>query len=346
MMALGAHVISVEPQSDFAKAIQDTAALNCWARRSVVFNRFACGAPCDYETRLAASSPHVRCPYVEALECVRAKRVPGATGYMPCKRKSCTGMKEVAWRYVTQKVASVVPRYTKRRDAIQASLAAVSGMTIEQIFLGDHVVPFGISSRLIEDKEGLAWNRTGVTRPVRYELVKLDGDGPEVTWLRNLHDLIVMGELSIGAIVFEGSGSIRPGVLRLFQQLNYTLYRLDVNDERRYMTSRGWDAFSPNGTIAKLDRVRSLARDALEDELFSVRAMRHIFRVRDHLNDSEWEAVLAPVRRAMPHFLLTQDRELLEPSLGEGASRGFRLASVEWRNGGNPSFRPRKDGMD
>ena len=188
-------------------------------------------------------------------------------------------MKEVAWRYVTQKVASVVPRYTKRRDAIQASLAAVSGMTIEQIFLGDHVVPFGISSRLIEDKEGLAWNRTEVTRPVRYELVKLDGDGPEVTWLRNLHDLIVMGELSIGAIVFEGSGSIRPGVLRLFQQLNYTLYRLDVNDERRYMTSRGWDAFSPNGTIAKLDRVRSLARDALEDELFSVRAMRHIFRV-------------------------------------------------------------------
>ena len=31
MMALGAHVTSVEPQADFAAAINATAALNCWA---------------------------------------------------------------------------------------------------------------------------------------------------------------------------------------------------------------------------------------------------------------------------------------------------------------------------
>ena len=122
--------------------------------------------------------------------------------------------------------------------------------------------------------------------------------------------------------------------------------RLDVVDERRYMTSRGWDAYSPPGTFGRIDRVRGLSRDALEEELFSIRAMRHIFRIRSNLNASEWQTVLTPIRRAMPHFLLTQERTLLEPSMGESITRGTRLASVEWRGGGNPTFRPRKDGMD
>ena len=345
MLALGAHVISVEPQSDFAQAIRETATLNCWADRSMVLNKFACGAPCNYKTLRNTSSAHLRCPYADVLQCVRAKRVPGASGFVPCKKRGCSGMKEVAWRYVSTKASLVTPRNVKRREAIEARLAAVSGMSIERIFLGEHVVPFGKVPAAI-DAETLAWKRTSVPRPVRYELVKMDGDGPEVTWLRNLHDLIVMGELSIGSIVFEGSGSIRPGVLELFHRLNYTLYRLDVNDERRYMTSRGWDAYSPPGTFGRIDRVRGLSRDALEEELFSIRAMRHIFRIRSNLNASEWQTVLTPIRRAMPHFLLTQERTLLEPSMGESITRGTRLASVEWRGGGNPTFRPRKDGMD
>ena len=41
MLALDAHVIAVEPQSDFARAIRETAALNCWANRSLVVNAFA-----------------------------------------------------------------------------------------------------------------------------------------------------------------------------------------------------------------------------------------------------------------------------------------------------------------
>lgn len=345
MLGLGAHVISIEPQSDFARAIGESARLNCWAHRSTVLNKFACGAPCQYRTKLQPSTDHVRCPFADALACVRIKRVPGESGFVPCKKKGCTGMKETAWRFVTSQAAAGLPRVQKRREAIQAKLDAVRGMTIEQIFLGEHVVPFG-HPRALGDMNAFAWNRTIVQRPVHYELVKMDGDGPEVTWLRNLHDLIVMGEISVGAIVFEGNGSIRPGVLKLFQALNYTLFRLDVNDERRYMTSRGWDAFSPNGTFGRLNRVRSLPRDALEEELFGIRAMRHVFRVRGHLNDSEWETILTPIRRAMPHFLLTQEHDLTEPSVGEAVSRGLKLASVEWRAGGNPSFRPRRDGMD
>ena len=48
MLALGAHVVSVEPQSDLAHAISETAALNCWAARSKVINAFAvAGTPDD-----------------------------------------------------------------------------------------------------------------------------------------------------------------------------------------------------------------------------------------------------------------------------------------------------------
>mmetsp|Transcript_22197 Transcript_22197/g.56873 ORF Transcript_22197/g.56873 Transcript_22197/m.56873 type:complete len:113 (-) Transcript_22197:26-364(-) len=112
------------------------------------------------------------------------------------------------------------------------------------------------------------------------------------------------------------------------------------------MTSRGWDGYSPSGTLGRLDRVRRLERDALEEELFSVRAMRHLFRVRDGLNSTEWRTVLDPIRRAWPHFMLTQERELLEPSFGEAVRRGRKVASPEWNDGGNFRFQPREDGMD
>ena len=42
MLALCAHVISVEPASDLAAAVNDTVKLNCWAERSVVINAYAC----------------------------------------------------------------------------------------------------------------------------------------------------------------------------------------------------------------------------------------------------------------------------------------------------------------
>eukprot|EP00966_Prymnesium_polylepis_P293328 6775176-Prymnesium_polylepis.1 len=76
--------------------------------------------------------------------------------------------------------------------------------------------------------------------------------------------------------------------------------------------------------------------------------MRHVFRVRTPLNRTEWDTILAPVRSAAPHFMLTLEHPLLEPSLGEAArpGRGWRRASPEWKQGGHSSFVPREDGMD
>ena len=81
----------------------------------------------------------------------------------------------------------------------------------------------------------------------------------------------------------------------------FDLYRLDVFDKRRWLLPTGWDAFSPPGTIARLDRVRGpLARDAVEQELLAVRGMRRIFRVKRNLTAAEWRLVKKPVYNVNP----------------------------------------------
>ena len=369
MLALGAHVISVEPQSDLARAVAETAALHCWSSRSVVFNAFACGAPCEpiawnlgsrsYAVRpskagVSKTKPgsHIRCPFSNSLQCVKVRRAPkDGNGIVPCVGRACAGYAENTWRYkptsLSANPAKPSPAQIKRGESIRARLKSVGGISIEQIFLGSHLVAFDATPPAVDAGSSSAWQPSRLQRPIHFDLVKLDGDGPEVTWLRQIADLIALGELSIDTITFESNTGINPGLMQRFDILNYTCLRLDSGDERRYMTSKGWDGFSPPGTFARLNRVRKLPRDQYEEELFGVRAMRHVFRISKGLNITEWATVLAPVRRAAPHFVLTREDALLEPSFGESSRRGWRLRSVEWERGGRgTSFAPRADGMD
>ena len=349
MLALGAHVISVEPQSDLAEAIADSAQVNCWSDNSVVLNAFACGSMCDTQLWDASSKMYLesraklvpsrqgvaRCRLTERIPCVKEERIP-KSGFVPCAGRGCHGLAENAWRIGSSSLSSHPAPLTQdqraRVEAIHKRLKPVGGMSIEHIFLGPHAAGGG-----------------SLSRPVHYDLVKVDGDGPEAMWLRMIADLIFLGELSIDTITFEGNAAMTPSVMERFVFLNFSVYRLDVGDERRYMTSHGFDAFSPAGTIGKLDRVRRLPRDDIEEEMFSIRAMRHVFRVRTEkpLNTSEWLSVLQPVRRAHPHFMITRETDLREPSYGEASKRGWRLASLEWKFGGaGQNFTPRDDGMD
>ena len=103
------------------------------------------------------------------------------------------------------------------------------------------------------------------------------------------------GKISVDHIIVEGS-RLKVSTMHQFDvELGYTFYRLDEHDGRRYMTRDGWDAFSPAGTIARLDRYReqhrrydaqrvkyspkdplylpaadNVSRLELEDEVFSV----------------------------------------------------------------------------
>lgn len=125
----------------------------------------------------------------------------------------------------------------------------------------------------------------------------------------------------------------------------FTCYRLDEHDGRRSLTRDGWDAFSPAGTIARLDRMQAqheeadrlvskysvargdritpqgstltpmgdnVSRTLLEDEVWSVRAMRHVFRLKPALSFQAWVTVLNPVMHHgyPPQWALTLDGDL------------------------------------
>ena len=54
----------------------------------------------------------------------------------------------------------------------------------------------------------------------------------------------------------------------------------------------GWDVLSPRGTFAPLGRLRSLPRDAHEEEYLRLRAMGHVFRIKPNRSVGAWFNVL------------------------------------------------------
>lgn len=92
-------------------------------------------------------------------------------------------------------------------------------------------------------------NSTGASRaavargqPMRYRLIKMDGDGPEGQWCRELQRLLVERSIEVDAMIIEGS-HLSPTVMSALQREHgYTAYRLDDHDGRRFITSKGWDA--------------------------------------------------------------------------------------------------------
>lgn len=222
MLSLGAHVVSVEPQPDLARALNDTITLNCWRGRSVVHNAFACGKGAS-------------------LGCMRPK--PAMRG----------------WRL------GGIPKASTSRERIVPGLELTPLLT--ELAAANH----------------------------HFDLMKLDGDGPEPKWLASIDALLSQGTLSVGAILVEGNGLKAQNVRRFQQVHNFEVYRLDLYDSRRRMRNDGWDDFSPPGTIGRLDRDGPLARDAQEKELFGVRTMRHLFRFQRNLTLRQFHQMLKPL---------------------------------------------------
>lgn len=208
-----------------------------------------------------------------------------------------------------------------------------------------------LTTALTERRDDIAAKAAPLPQPLHWDFLKLDGDGPENGWLSDVVKLVERRLVTVGAMVVEGNNRMKAGPLMRLQALGFDVYRIgEISDERRYITSRGWDGYSAPGTFGRLDRVRRLRRDDLEEELFGIRAMRNLFRVRTPLNKTEWDVILTPVRRAAPHFVLTTEPfdRLREPSFSDAAfpGRGRSRASPEWLAGGNAAFEPREDGMD
>ena len=187
-----------------------------------------------------------------------------------------------------------------------------------------------------------ARERAARAATVEFELVKIDVDGMEGEWLAHLESLMRKERLRIRAIVVEGS-YLRPTTMhRLQHHHNYSFYRLDALDGRRFIGADGWDVYSPPGTLAPLMRHRedhvlidgmkqryspvglakghrdgNQTRDAFEDEMFGIRGMRHAFRVKANTSLHGWYRLLQPVsfRGYPPMWLLTLDADMLNTAV-------------------------------
>ena len=274
MLDLGASVVSVEPQPDLAAALRETAALNCWSDRSVVLNHFACACGRTQANCFAPGKWNARCLREQRIPARRAETLYRAASGIPVRAVA-------AW-------------------------PPISGIGI------DDVVFHGADSR---------------SAPWHVDLLKLDGDGPEIRWLQAVSRLLrAHRALTIDAItvefstaMFGANENLKAGRTSEFAEAfkdlqsvhGYDFFRLDTNDFRRLMTGTGWDAFSDRGAIGRIDRVRGpLPRDALEDEILGLRAMRHLWRIKRNLTHSQWHQVLAPLHKKQPvlEFLLVHGR--------------------------------------
>ena len=269
MLWHGAAVVAVEPQPDLASAINDTVRLNCWEHRALVLNARAC--------ELSAGK-------ARSQQCLRARPLSGN-----------------GWRLggVPKPAFEAMRRSSIRGVALQDLIFASTQME-------PHVMPLSATSRSATRSAHATsvghWQQLGqqLLAPVHIDLIKMDGDGPEGSWLRGLDRLISHGQCTVGAVVVEGN-RLRESTLARFQSVHrFVIYRIDNGfDKRRFITPEGWDAFSPLGTIAPLGRLRGpLARDRLETEILSARAIRHLFRIHDNLSEPQWSVHGTPTTRA------------------------------------------------
>lgn len=322
-----AHVLSVEPHTDFAVALRDTADLNCWADRSTVINARVCTS--------------------NERQCLRTV-------------VNASNCHWGGWRFGGR--SQLTREYGQR-------CATLTGLpnTIGSVLLRDVLLQ---AARL-----GHASKATTATAELT--LLKIDVDGPEGAWLREIDHLLTQRVLSIRTIIIEAS-FVKPSLMARFQNAHgFTCYRLDAHDSRRALTREGWDALSPPGTIAKLDRFGAEHREAdtfksrfsphnerttgsthptpvadgvprveLEEELFSIRSMRHVYRARPRLSLQHWTTLMQPLQHtgyesAPLQWVLTRDGndgDLTEPTLPYS---DWRAVSPEYKHAHEEGYLPK-----
>ena len=339
MLSLGSHVVAVEPAADFARAINETATLNCWSDRLTIHNSRAC----------------VR----GRGECFEPRRCPDCSG--------CGGWR---WGNIYGLDQNKV-RYGRNCSSILNLPDTVGGRDFEEL-LWEAAGPDGRIDLLKMDADGPEgqWMNAlerllssgGGERGERGENGERGGSSSSP------HTSGGGGRrLRVHTIIVEAS-AVEPRTMVRFQSNHgYTVLRLDQHDGRRWLTPEGFDAFSAEGTIERLGRFvdeheaadrkhckyspptrlvpmgDNISRLQLEDEWFGVRNMRHVFHIKPNLTEQGWTTIMQPaIKCSYPgQYVLTLDpprKLLLEERSWRISLPGF-MESPEYKHRPNGSER-------
>eukprot|EP00966_Prymnesium_polylepis_P132750 3068800-Prymnesium_polylepis.1 len=138
-----------------------------------------------------------------------------------------------------------------------------------------------------------------------YELVKVDVDGDEGSWLEHIVQLMDKGRLYIRTLVIECHRCGAIALKHLQQALGYTVYQLDMHVDRRFIDARGFDVYENR-------RVKADPLPRFVEELYSIRLMRHLYRFRRNMTLYQW-SLAHSFRRSFCNQYVFTHTELLEP---------------------------------
>jgi hypothetical protein len=293
MLQLGVrHVTAVEPQADLARAVLESAELNCAAQRVTVVNAYACA----------------RFTETPSLVKLRASRFRSCMAPSRVDNSSCT---VDGWRWGSSALRTQLAKKHGANCATKANLPEeIGGVPLAEILLSasrlsstqqDRSRPVVyVGPEVSRRAAGLSWTdrwhspkrwRFGAssspykpssssssssssfsffsffhggdphagqvpppTPPVLIDLIKMDADGPEGGWLEEVDAMITAGALRVRSILVEAS-YVRPAVFQRMQNAHgFTFYRFDTVDPRRAMSRSGHDLYSRPGTLERIDR--------------------------------------------------------------------------------------------
>lgn len=155
MLQMNSRVTSVEPSPNFARAVRETAELNCWN---------------DSLTMLTARV----CPRADDMRCMRPRSTWHPAG--------CDGP---GWRWGNgpSQMQAAGGESCAKKNGLPSQ---VGGVDIAPLLLGAASEPRAPGG------------------PRRLELIKLDADGPEGTWMTAIEKLLASGRLQVREGVARG----------------------------------------------------------------------------------------------------------------------------------------------
>lgn len=257
MQQQGADVIAVEPQADLARAIEESRTLNCIPpERLQVVSARACARATMGSSKLRGNLER---GYGECMKPVAVRNCTGHTGWRSGGGRprlhaelgaQCAAKLGLPSKSIGVPMAEVLlERWPAARNHDAAEARPPLSKPSPSLFSS----MMGAASSMVGSGGG--GGAPPSRPPVHIDLIKMDADGPEGGWLEELDALLCARQLTVGAIVVEAS-FIRPALFQRLQHVhNMSFYRFDQCDGRRLITSDGWDALSPVGTMLPLNRL-------------------------------------------------------------------------------------------